>query len=305
MNYTTVSEPSTLKVHVDKDNTVWFIAGDGAPRCSYKNADKFFSEKSIKLYQAVRLIGSKDNADLLIGLFYLHLKGEINGLQVCSPLLVAGDKQSTPEQLLLTMRCWEGKPSSIGGWHNFDDKDYYHYLLTVKTRRKDPDWLDIRETLKSHPAWVGLSFIKHLDLDKTAKLLGLIVDPRWYIDPDKPDKSSKLESYLGLTPSTQRNVTNGQDSGRTHTRCKLVLEAWQKSEPQYDDPADFLWRVWKHHNGGWFADLRTSQTFISFLRLVWLNQLYKGRGLFVPEYFFHNREDESEAYKDYLATKKI
>ncbi len=206
----------------------------------------------------------------------------------------------------------DGFPGSLGGWHEFNELDYPSYFLAMQYAG-GADFESVRPILDSHPVWKSLKFISHLNEEKCSRLFALLLDPRWYIDPTEPEKNTKLESYLGLTPKIQQRVTAGdKDQGKLYDKCKLVMDCWRTGRPtskeEYRDPCNFIWRIHASEDNPYKADLRASQAFVAFLKGIWLSELYKDRasvsmdGLFVPEYFFNN-PDEIDAYKEHIARK--
>src|SRR5690606_9579989 len=90
-----------------------------------------------------------------------------------------------------------GLPTSLGGWHAFGPADYPTYAMAeALAAGQSPLGL-----LRRHPVWPLLRFIMHLQPAPTCALLATILDPRWYVDPARPDSLSRLKAYLGLSPT--------------------------------------------------------------------------------------------------------
>ena len=157
----------------------------------------------------------------------------------------------------------------------------------------------------------ALSFIPTLSERHAAELLAHIIDPRWYVDRRAPDRSAKLELYLGLTPRIQNQVENTQCplSNNRQRRAAAVLAAWRTEEPaalDLQDPANFLYRI-QRVAGGTKGDLRASQAFVRYLRHNWLAALETRQGvrdgLFAPDLFFKTPA-EIAAYKEHMKQAK-
>jgi hypothetical protein len=234
--------------------------------------------------------------------------------------------------MLVRMRdsAADGLNPAMGGWHEFGEADYPSYAIaSVEDYHRLPfDLGRLRMTmLARHPAWPGLSFIAHLDLDKLAQLLGVILDPRWYVSLRTPrhgsdiapyyDDAAKLHAYLGLDPRTMAGVLGLIKPCGSYALCRLVLETWSATVPKPNEqaPGYFLWRRYRRENGPLKAALRASQMFVDYLRLVWFDALYcdhtasrraapgkrpVGEGLFAPDHFFSDAL-EAGAYVEHRA----
>jgi len=299
----TVIDTEFLKVTVDGRGVVWFLSGDQMPKCSHLLIEEFLKSDLLDEDTAVRTVGTAVNADLLLGLYDRKLRVGLRSLQVCSPLCCeSAEDRKDPELLLYSMRSF-GLSPSLGGWHEFDLKDYYAYSLVSHFHRT----LDVgeytRRLLVGHPVWPYLSFIAGLNLDACTRLLAIIIDPRWYIDVAvDPDRGSKLEQYLGLNPKIQLTLDRGRSC--QHERFRTVLSCWKTEDPKKPiGPRYFLWRAWAARGGGSKGDLVASKLFVSYLRQTWSKAVCNGPQadhLFVPEHFFVNA-DEVMAYREHMA----
>jgi hypothetical protein len=250
------------------------------------------------------VIGSRENARLLVDLFDKRLKGEIAGLQVCSPVLCTKEEMKDPEQILYKLRG-ATVPASLGGWHDFTDDDRICYVIASAIA----DSLDLADFLlvaQSHSVWKYLTFVADLDELAACRLLGTVLDPRWYIDPRHPNRGSRLEQFLGVSPVTVAKRERNEKS-TSISRYENVLNCW-KNLPEADNSAAgrFLWRLWDRKGASFSADLSVSKTFLAYTRFCWLNEVamppHRGR-LFVPEYFFSEPET-LEAFNSYLGGRR-
>jgi hypothetical protein len=304
----TLLDSITTKLHVSQ-NVVWVIDGDKSPVCTELGPADFATRMAQQPYESnppvMRLVGRAANAELIVLLYNMKLRGRIRGLQLATPLVCHTHiERQRPEAVLYHMRRFQRAPS-LGGFHEVTDRDYVSYAMAAELVRTSGQMTDrVRRFLYAHPAWRLLSFIPHLNEECCARLLAKLLDPRWHVDICHPDRTAKMESFLGLNPKTQDGVTLARKGWRWHDRCQLVLNCWKdikqspvvlarfhaaggaRPDPEQDTmgyrPADFVWRVWGSrlvgplvtHPNPVMADLRASQKFIQFLRLTWLSAIY-------------------------------
>lgn len=305
---------SSFKLHTDSKGYVWY-ATSGQPVPAGTKVDEFISNPPFHLGDQVKLVGAKQNVKLILRLYQMKMSGRLSSVQVCTPRVCRGSHRANkPEIVLMDADQWAGWPASLGGWHEFSEHDAPSYLIYEHLKQNRPIETVI-ELLRNHPAWPALSFISHLDEEYCAQLIATILDPRWYVNPEKPESSTKLEGFLGLNPKTQYHVSssNGDSDTYRYEQCKLVLDSWKTtrlSKEQKQEPGAFLWRIYQSMGHGYMSDLRASQVLVSFLRNVWLNEIYRNRGgqgcdgLFIPEYFFQ-RDFEVRAFKAHLRNAVI
>jgi hypothetical protein len=303
---TVLHDASALKLHTATDGTVWFADGSRVPIASGIGVHEFvksLSQRGGKLY--VRMIGNHANARLIT---LLHRRCKVAGsLEVASPLIGGtASERATPEAVLYRMRQCK-LPSSLGGWHPLGRLDYPAYAMIRQFQESNRFDDHVLALLKGHPAWHDLKYVHTISPDWVAWLLTFIIDPRWYIDLNHPDRVSKLQAYLGLTPKIMERVVNGDHAAGSASRCRAVLGSWYDLGPpdssEADAPGNFLWRIFESAGGGPRGLLRASQKFIVYLRQTWLQALHGGRTeLFMPEMLF-KRLDEIEGYKSHCSTR--
>lgn len=307
---TALKDEDTLKLHTDKRGHVWYCDGVTSPRNSEQTADTFLRSAVVnRLSAQVRLLGLPQNAELIIELFLRRQKREIAHVQVASSRAAgAPDEILDPVTALLKMRALQAS-SSCGGWHSVAMSDYAIYAMLAHFLRNDFVLDDTAATyLHAHPVYKIVSFIPSINEAALARLLVTIIDPRWYVDTRMPDRASKLELFLGLTPKIQRRVSNAKVilSKAREFRCATVLQCWKTQTVDsavVDAPREFLWRIWGTAGGDAAGDLRASQAFVRFLRLNWLETLDTRRGkkdgLFLPTRYFKNAT-ERQAFADFI-----
>jgi hypothetical protein len=303
----------TIKLHTAETGHVWYSKGISPPTDSKQIVDEFMLSPVLSgMGLCVRVLGMPQNAELLSALYLRRYKGEIRALEVAGPqMLTASDND--PKLVIIKMRGLTLAPA-CGGWHALSMLDYPTYAMLARMLRTNFVFDDAARTYYHlHPAYRALSFIPTIASAEVAKLLTTIIDPRWYVDLRMPERTSKLELFLGLTPKIQTRVSDpAQILKRSREfRCANVLACWKMADPDTVDlatPANFLYRVYKIAGGGPKGDLRASQAFVRYLRHNWLagleNRLGVKDGLFAPNLFFKSPA-EIESYTQHMATAKL
>lgn len=290
--------------HIDTglDDTVWYSWRNRMPASSGIPVADFFASQLCPEASRVRLIGSRQNAALIVRLFVEQQQSGL-AVELGTPRLASSRKQRDSSAALLVSLCnLSASPNqwcaSIGGWHAVTESEAAIYQAVSRQQALDEGWAD---ALHEHPLWAFLTFIPHLDRGKVSQLLVTLRDPRWYVDAQDPDSQKTLWAYLGL-----RRLESVPEA---RARAQLVKDCWKTTaEPPScsEAPGGFLWRRWLDKaDVPAVADLRASQCFVEYLRQVWLEHVYQERrkgaeALFVPEYFFE-REDVPAAYRAHLA----
>jgi hypothetical protein len=300
----TILDSDILKVTSAEDGVIWYLEGSGMPHYSGVDAATFLESSIFRTAACVRVIGTASNARLILQLYGHKLNNVLRSLEVCSPLCCeSAEDRRDPEVTLYNMRSFTA-PGSLGGWHEFGPKDIFSYTLAAHFHTTDKVGDDQRKMMALHPAWPALSFVAGVDQDACAQLIGTLIDPRWYIDTDDPDRCSKLEQFLGLNPVVQGELEHKNQE--RHRNYRVVLKCWKNGSPpgrlQDLTPRHFLWRAWHSKTGGHKGDLVASKFFVSYLRAVWTDAICAGTKagrLFVPEYFFL-RPDEAKAYRAHV-----
>lgn len=296
----------SYRLHVDDNNHVWSACGTSLPlNTSITPNDYFNSCPAIE----VMIMGTPANASLVVAAYEAKQRGDIAGVKVCSPAISSRVRRQIPEAALFDSLSLGYKQPSTGGWHDLEPSEYPSYVLATASFSKVPVGI-LTELVEQHPIWPHLSFVRGVSPSDVASLIGTIIDPRWFVNPQHPDSVACLQSYLGLLRGTQYRVIDGC-RGIKEDRFRLIRDAWKGSNKFSEDellcdPRLFLWRTaggYKHDGSADNKiDLVAGQRFIKFMRAVWLQVLYPTQELFVPEYFFH-RLDEATAYREHVSTQ--
>ena len=293
------------RLHVAGDGLIWYAIDQHMPIPVGMSVGTFIENNPLTENDEVVMSGCRNNSILLVELYKLRTQNKFKSLKVCSPMACKGDKRrQDPKIVLMDLMQLKGVAGSMGGWHEVHETDFYAHLLAAQT-----DEEGALKVYKMHPIRPYLSFIPHLNEVKCAQLIGGLIDPRWYVDPDEPESHARIQGYLGLNPRTQYAASvDSQAKVFALERCKLVQDAWKgdvPTEAQMTQPGYFLWRIFDQEGKGYMADLRASQVFVSYVRETWLHAIYESRGggskdgIFAPDYFFKTPE-EVNGYKAFM-----
>ncbi len=295
-------EDEILKIHLAPGGEVWYSDGVENPRASSGGLSGFVSGLATHGSSKYRVLGMPEHAPLIMELYQHYCSHRREGvLEVASPLVCENERERhDPEIALFRMRqCLA--PPSLGGWHRFTELDYPSYAISAQLA-KDNGFNDhIRRLLLTHPAWYDLTFIDTIRPEYVVHLLSYILDPRWFVDFRRPERITKIKTFLGLTPRVMRAVSRGEAKDRRAVRCRTALYCWkgdeQPSSADMERPGNFLWRRWRHAGGGAKGDLRATQAFVSYFIRTWQQQLvqlqHQQLDMFLPSSLLKGHEVEA------------
>ena len=308
-----------LRLHVDGRAHVWFGA-DGRPGENSRRCVDGFCELlrgvlggALGGVGCVRVLGSAANAGLITRLHHLRFNGAdaCPRVQICAPSLCSSQH---PEEVLLAL--WQPRPAQVPSYE-LTERDYPSYAVLDALR--DNDGLPgekCRRILHYHPAWPALSFPLTGDPHYACKLVGHIVDPRWFRSPVRPHRLGRLLSYLGVTPENAGNAyaTDPAPPGRHFARFLDTLYAWcgRAAGPgatlasTSSSPGGFLRRVELACRDRVKGLLAATVRFVRFVVEVWLAGVSRQRPEvgFAPELFFKSGS-EVEGYKKHCAALQL
>jgi hypothetical protein len=303
-------DETIIKLHTADDGNVWYARGINTSKNSEQIVDSFLLSSVVSgMGLTFRILGVRQNAELICALYHRRYKGEVRSVEIAGPNILDNQHElSDPGTVLMRMRSAMVSPA-CGGWHALTMHDYPTYAMLARLTRNNFVFDDTASSyLYMHPAYKALTFIPTLAKSEVAKLLVTTVDPRWYIDRRRPERIKKLELFLGLTPAIQERVSNPKRllSKSRELRCSTVLRSWKSQEPEAVDfklPENFLYRIWHAAGGGYYGDLRASQAFLRYLNDNWLAVLENRKGvkdgLFAPNLYFKTPA-EIEAYEYHM-----
>ena len=168
--------------------------------------------------------------------------------------------------------------------------------------------------VRAHPAYPALSFIAGRDDVALGRLVGEVVDPRFFLGHDASGALDRLAVFLGLASNDPGKLSRAQ-----RRRRALVDAAWGADAPPGDleAPGLFLRRRQaeaRRLDGGELAEgigtLRAAADFARFLEAAWMDTValrgkprggkYGNQGLLIPEHLFREPADAA-AFKEHLA----
>lgn len=286
----TIKERDTLQLHSDPWG-LWCSRGFDTATL-VKDEESFLHSLHTDPALRVRLLGTAHNASLI-----LRLMGTDLPVEVASPTICPPDDLRDAQAVMYSMRrC--SLPPSLGGWHRVTPEDYRSYQHIDAWRQNGGFTTQVAATYSTHPASHALNFIPSLSVPDAAELLTLIVDPRWFIDPEAPYRISRLRAFLGLMPRHVRNLDKKAEPGSALSRCQLVMRTWQGPQQptpnQLSKAGHFLWRRHKQAGGGQRGLLRASSAFVTYLARTWHQAMLASSPrpveMFLPTSFFKSRE---------------
>lgn len=282
----------SLKILVDDTGQVWYADRYEPPCSTGLDYPTWVRQEGLRRARHVRLIGSRSNAHLVCDLARRQLRGDLETVQVCSPVVVAGVVRLNPEAVLYALRGWGSVPS-LGGWHCLEPSELLNYRLAVLLQQPAVSPTSVLELVRQHPLYRPLSFFQGLDEQALAQLFSEILDPRWHVDVTDPDSSWPLERFVGL---------RGPVTEATLQRRKLVADCWRGAL-----------QVPKDQPGAYFArcsfclspetKFLPSMRFLRILRALWLDQVsssHRGRLVRVEDLF--DEPDTAQAFGRHLQT---
>ncbi len=307
----TTKEAHILKVQLADDGRVWYANGVETPLSTTQDRAGFVNKLATQVDLHVRVLGTVINAPLIVDLYQKCCSARLTGrLEVASPAVCETTaERHDPTISLYRMRQCLLSPS-LGGWHQVDELDYPAYAIAAQFAQDGKFTTHIERLLLTHPAYHDLLFLPTLNRAAVTELLGIVLDPRWFIDIRNPYRLSKLKLYLGLTPRLMRQVSEGRADCELTRRCRLALTAWgggleQPTPADYERPGNFLWRRWRVAGGGCMGNLRATQAFVAYLVRTWQQQLVSKSAqtleMFVPAELL--KGDEITAYKAHAKTR--
>lgn len=281
-----IGEDGIIRVHRSLTGEVWAATGRQAPAIVAGDLLSFVSTAAWQAYPLVRVFGCPANVKLITGIW--NAKRTQQQLQLATPQ-VCHDRQElqNPEIALWRSRqCL--RSASLGGWHTVTDGD----IVTYNMAAAEPGSATRAALLPQHPVWSALNFLQLWEQPAVADLLADVLDPRWFVDPEKPDRISRLQAFLGQYPGAAKTP----DAAR---RRSLVRQAWfADGKPDIQSHGAFLWRRYIEH-----GELKAGRTFVAYLMRAWQAELVRQQSkvhvdsLFCPEMLM--TIGEAAAYRRY------
>lgn len=294
-----------LRLHTDPQGSVWCGQSGIQAYNSKLSPEEFVLRPVFQDARHIRVLGVPVNAKLICLIHDTWQRADDyatgHRLQIGSPVCYLSNPVFNDTRFVL-QQMWQPTSSARSSWHTLTQKDYTSYLAIhslQQSTRVDDKLLAI---MAYHPAWKALTFVTTHDVEACCRLVCEIVDPRWYNHHSRPDRASRLLSYLGMSPEV---FATRQASSQKLERAATVIKAWSSGSPEaavdFGDPRNFVWRIYRNAGGGPTGLLRASRTFIEFIRFAWLQGVSQpGRRVFNPAMFFKHNQHEAFAYTTHV-----
>jgi len=311
-----------LRLHTDDEGVVWFGDDYQLAINSETRASDFFESDALgielKHVRKVRLLGTRANAPLIVRLAQTRCRDHNVQIQLGSPALVP-TRAARGDPTTVLQYLWQPSYSSTcpGMWHAFAEHDFPGYLMLSELREKQAACLGVgsfqevpdvvKRTARYHPAWPAVTFVPWLDHNWACRLLCEIIDPRWFIHPQRPDRPSRLFNHLGLTPRNMGAFLQQGFPDPHYYQATTALRCWyNRGMPQSrSGPGSFLWRAYLSTDNQVKGLLRGTQQLVRLIQSVWLQTVVRPHPefRFQPIKFFKDPA-EAEAFEQHRASCK-
>lgn len=263
--------PTYLVVSRD---TVWTLEPNGLPIDTQLEPSAYLKRRLPKF---LALAGHAVNAELLVALVNKRSRGLISSLCIGTPYPAPNYRFLTDPTCHLMELAGLNYASSLGGWHQAGDVDYYTYMLAQPGRHND------RSLLHRHPLYEHARFLTGLDEGALAVVITEILDPRWWVRLNNPNSDLPLLKHFGLTAA-------GMPADPAVLYRQSALEQlWCRPVENLQSPGAFAHRYLAEQTRSYEAALRATNVMVlRYLLAGWraCTALTHASRLFVPEDFF-------------------
>lgn len=231
----------TLWLQVDPVGGIWTGPTEGPRKKIAENIGDFTCEKWNKhrvkegtsQEPFISIHSTKQNADLLIKVYKNLQEMGLHSIALHKPpsrLSPAGVQSCNS-----VVWADSNYPASLGGPRPFTEVDLLTCRLQLQAACKNdhPDWPELIDLVKLHPAWPAFSFLPFVKPKSAIRLISMLGDPRWYVNPKRADSSQDLIAAFGLAKEGLANMHaalkfQGVDGGssRSSTSALTVLYSW-------------------------------------------------------------------------------
>lgn len=308
-----------LRLHTDSNGVVW--CGQNGVRAvnSEMLPGEFVTRRSFSDARVVRILGLLSNASLIVKAHNTQMKNIImrpgRSVEVGSPLVcpTAATREDPTEVL---QRMWQPDSSArlSASWRTLDSHAFNSYLLSTSIGGSRDQSMAI---FRYHPLRHLLGFFDNPNIDLCMQWVSEVLDPRWFVHIDRPNRMTKLMRFLGLTPANFKVLMNdleaedglkGLRECHNGRRAAMTYGCWHNKDVDdvdFDLPNNFLWRIYRHRGYGWEGALKASQAFVRLVAIYWNDKLSAfPRDLFDPSSFF-STEAEVAAYVHYMSQSQV
>jgi hypothetical protein len=212
-----------LCLHMDPAGVIWRMTPQGVARPVIGQ-----ELEPMLRSDTYRIVGLPDNYRLITELYSLlvgrksRAKIWIGSPEVCQ------DRDCAPEVLLTCLSVMEVHDNLHGRWHVLSPETYNHFLLLRALH--DEGFSDL--TLQIYNSHCVKPFCQFLGLHEPPRVIALLAqigDPRWYLNPRRPYRLARLESYFGLVPAQFKDARDSPRKRRTRVLLELIESLPQTS----------------------------------------------------------------------------
>ena len=258
-----------LRLHTDSEGAVW--CGQNGVRAvnSKLVPEEFVTHNSFRTAKLVRIMGVHDNADLIVTAY--NAQKRLNSsrtparsalsmsnvrLEVGSPL-ICPVKALRKDPVEVLQRMWQTDTASrlSANWRTVDANLFNSYLLSMSVGEVSDKSAAI---FRYHPTASIFKYLSDYDISACMKFVSEVLDPRWFLHPDRPHRTTRLNRFLGLTPSVFKAIFSGNAAEMTGahniSRAIVVNSCWNVGDLDEVDcsaPRNFLWRIYRERGYGW------------------------------------------------------
>lgn len=277
-------------LHTHAGGSVWGVAGQGVA----KPLPGFLSSIPVRT-GVYRVIGLPENYRLITEL-HAAMVGKETGAQlwVGSPQLCC-QQNGTVEQVLSCISVLDVHNSLCHSWHGMDSTSYNNFLL-LRTQQEGED-LELMEHIYSYHVTRPLFQFLGLNQPELAiELIGMIGDPRWYINPQRPYRLDRLESYFGLHPTQFAQSWDADFSTPLSPQHRRSVFLWKllRALP----PESFVLKEFAGLTFRFQDKLAACRRILGFVARNWLDEL-TNLGYFDPDVFFRQPEARDQYLRQF------
>jgi hypothetical protein len=300
-------EMPSISVHADEEE-IWLSGTDGVAVPSgvppTGSIDPLLSV--LRTAKRVHVLGSDRNSAAVMNLHDARVRGTIPG---DTEIVLVSPNAGGPD-------LSDAKRAHFCMWYarRTDRTDVRYVQLTpaeysaaaVCSSMRESQWQitdKLRALVRYHPAWPAMSFVETLNLGPACAILSIVVDPRWFTLPFRPNRITPLQTVFGLNLANVSALLHDTKSQRPDQEaCSLLVSAWLPANGDISStgPRRFLDRIALDAETTEKGVLNASKVFLRFVREVWMQSVSGHDKMFDPKVFF-KREDEWQAYEEHCA----
>lgn len=285
-----MTDSEAVKLYVAPTGRLWAADGEQYPQ-ELTGWEPYITHL-IARKASTRLLGTEENAELALRFYAAGLPTELASFRLSVP----DNERANPEAVICRMRqCLY--PAAVGGWRRVDDNTAAALKVVVGCYAAKA--VNFATLFDQHPAGRSLRFISGINLEAALTVLGVIGDPRWFVNVDSPDSLQSLQLWLGLRPQLVKEALAGDYRRAATRRCRSVIDAWRTPEADVSTPGGFLGRRELTFASSDKGVLRACQKFVQYLARNW-QQAVNGGGeaWFDPEKLL--TAEEAAAYRKHM-----